>query len=146
MVDDRRVIDQDIKRILVERDITTIMQAFYRILCSEVRNKDTRIFIPHKLFSQDRLQSYLFNKELMFGQLLLLLLLLERQQPTIQKIKKNQNQNQKNQQLTKYFKNIHESIYQYNIIYAPIFLSNRFMYFFCAVIILKNTIVYCSVH
>jgi len=38
MVDDRRVIDQDIKRILVERDITTLKQAFYRILCSEIRN------------------------------------------------------------------------------------------------------------
>jgi hypothetical protein len=68
MVDDkRRVVDQDIKRILVERDITTLKQAFYRILCSEIRNKNTRIFIPHKLFSQDRLQSYLSNKELGFG-------------------------------------------------------------------------------
>jgi hypothetical protein len=67
MVDDRRVIDQDIKRILVERDITTLKQVFYRILCSEVRNKDTRIFIPHKLFSQDRLRSYLAGKELGFG-------------------------------------------------------------------------------
>jgi hypothetical protein len=28
---------------------------------------DARIFIPHKLFSQDRLQSYLSNKELGFG-------------------------------------------------------------------------------
>jgi hypothetical protein len=66
MVNNKRV-DQDIKRILVERDITTIKQAFYRILCSEIRNKDIRIFIPHKLFSQDRLQSYLSNKELGFG-------------------------------------------------------------------------------
>jgi hypothetical protein len=68
MVDDkRRVVDQDIKRILVERDITTLKQAFYRILCSEIRNNKTRIFIPHKLFSKDRLQSYLSNKELGFG-------------------------------------------------------------------------------
>jgi hypothetical protein len=70
MIDDRRRVvdqDQDIKRILVERDITTLKQVFYRILCSEIRNKDTRIFIPHKLFSQDRLQSYLSNKELEFG-------------------------------------------------------------------------------
>ena len=72
MVDDkRRVIDQDIKRILVERDITTLKQAFYRILCSEIRNKNTRIFIPHKLFSKDRLQRYLSNKELGFGSLIL---------------------------------------------------------------------------
>ena len=68
MVDDkRRVVDQDIKRILVERDITTLKQAFYRILCSEIRNKNTRFFIPHKLFSQDRLQRYLSNKELQVG-------------------------------------------------------------------------------
>jgi hypothetical protein len=67
MVDDRRVIDQDIKRILVERDITTLKQVFCKIMCSEIRNNDTRIFIPHKLFSQDRLQSYLSNKELEFG-------------------------------------------------------------------------------
>jgi hypothetical protein len=70
MIDDRRrVVDQyqDIKRILVERDITTLKQVFSRILCSEVRNNDTMIFIPHKLFSQDRLQSYLSNKELGFG-------------------------------------------------------------------------------
>ncbi|MFL6471684.1 MAG: hypothetical protein ACJ71H_12640 [Nitrososphaeraceae archaeon] len=71
MVDDIRVIDQDIKRILVERDITTLKQVFYRILCSEIRNNDTRIFIPHKLFTQDRLQSYLSNKELEFGRQLL---------------------------------------------------------------------------
>jgi hypothetical protein len=60
--------EQDIKTILVERDITTLKQAFHRILCSEIRNKKTRIFIPHKLFSKDRLQSYLSNKELVFGQ------------------------------------------------------------------------------
>jgi hypothetical protein len=67
MADYRRVIDQDIKRILVERDITTLKQVFCKIMCSEIRNNDTRIFIPHKLFSQDRLQSYLSNKELEFG-------------------------------------------------------------------------------
>ena len=71
MVNDKSVIDQDIKRILVERDITTLKQAFYRILCSEIRNKNTRIFIPHKLFSKDRLQRYLSNKELGFGSLIL---------------------------------------------------------------------------
>ena len=36
-------------------------------MCSEIRNNKTRIFIPHKLFSKDRLQSYLSNKELGFG-------------------------------------------------------------------------------
>jgi hypothetical protein len=35
-------------------------------LCSEIRN-NTRVFTPHKLFSQSRLQSYLSNKELGFG-------------------------------------------------------------------------------
>jgi hypothetical protein len=68
MVDDnRQMINEDIKRILIDRDITTIKQAFYRILCSEIRNNGTRIFTPHKLFTQDRLQSYLSNKELGFG-------------------------------------------------------------------------------
>jgi hypothetical protein len=59
--------NQDVNRILVERDITTLKQIFCRILCSEIRNKNTRIFVPHKLFSRDRLQSYLSNKELAFG-------------------------------------------------------------------------------
>jgi hypothetical protein len=62
MVDDdnkRQIVNEDIKRILIDRDITTIKQAFYRILCSEIRNNGARIFIPHKLFSQNRLQSYL---------------------------------------------------------------------------------------
>jgi hypothetical protein len=63
----RQMVNEDIKRILIDRDITTIKQAFYRILCSEIRNNGTRIFIPHKLFSQSRLQSYLSNKELEFG-------------------------------------------------------------------------------
>jgi hypothetical protein len=71
MVDDdnrrRQIVNEDIKRILIDRDITTIKQTFYRILCSEIRNNDTRVFIPHKLFSQSRLQSYLSNKELGFG-------------------------------------------------------------------------------
>jgi hypothetical protein len=67
MVDDdnrTQMVNEDIKRILIDRDITTIKQAFYRILCSEIRNKNTRVFIPHKVFSQSRLQSYLSNKEL----------------------------------------------------------------------------------
>src|ERR671933_2726925 len=71
MVDDdnrrRQIVNEDIKRILIDRDITTIKQAFYRILCSEIRNKDTRVFVPHKVFSHNRLQSYLSNKELEFG-------------------------------------------------------------------------------
>jgi hypothetical protein len=68
--DDRRqgVVNEDIKRILIDRDMTTIKQAFYRIMCSEIQNKSgIRIFVPHKLFSQSRLQSYLSNKELGFG-------------------------------------------------------------------------------
>jgi hypothetical protein len=69
MIDNRRqMVNEDIKRILIDRDITTIKQAFYRILCSEIRNKNsTSVFVPHKLFSQSRLQSYLSNKELDFG-------------------------------------------------------------------------------
>src|SRR5918912_3803541 len=64
----RQVNEEDIKRILIDRDITTIKQAFYRILCSEIqKNNSIRVFIPHKLFSQSRLQSYLSNKELDFG-------------------------------------------------------------------------------
>ena len=72
MVDDdnrrRQIVNEDIKRILIDRDITTLKQTFYRILCSEIqKNNGTRVFIPHKLFSQSRLQSYLSNKELDFG-------------------------------------------------------------------------------
>ena len=63
----QKVVNEDIKRILIDRDITTIKQAFYKILCSEIRNKGTTVFIPHKLFSQSRLQSYLSNKELGLG-------------------------------------------------------------------------------
>ena len=68
MIDNKRqTLNEDIKRILVDRDITTIKQAFYRILCSEIRNNGPRAFVPHKLFSQNRLQTYLSNKELEFG-------------------------------------------------------------------------------
>src|ERR687884_409991 len=63
----QKIVNEDIKRILIDRDITTIKQALYRILCSEIRNNGTRVFIPHKLFSQNRLQSYLSNKELESG-------------------------------------------------------------------------------
>ena len=52
---------------LEDRDITAIKQAFYRILCPEIRNNGPRVFIPHNLFSQSRLQTYLSNKELEFG-------------------------------------------------------------------------------
>ena len=31
-------VDQDIKRILIDRDITTLKQAFCRIMCAEIRN------------------------------------------------------------------------------------------------------------
>ena len=73
MINETEVVDQqDIKRILIERDITTLKQAFCRIMCAEIRNKDTRILVPHRLLSQDDLQSYLFNKELgWFGRQLL---------------------------------------------------------------------------
>jgi hypothetical protein len=68
MIDNKRqILNEDIKRILVDRDITTIKQAFYRILCSEIRKNESTVFIPHKLFSQSRLQAYLSNKELGFG-------------------------------------------------------------------------------
>ena len=64
MINETEVEQQDIKRILIERDITTLKQAFCRIMCTEIRNNDTRNFVPHRLLSQDDLQSYLFNKEL----------------------------------------------------------------------------------
>jgi hypothetical protein len=63
----QKIVNEDIKRILIDRDITTIKQAFYRILCSEIRNNHTKVFVTHKLFSQSRLQSYLSNMELGFG-------------------------------------------------------------------------------
>jgi len=72
MINETQVDQQDVKRILIERDITTLKQAFCRIMCTEIRNNDTRIFVPHRLLSQDDLQSYLFNKELgRFGRQLL---------------------------------------------------------------------------
>ena len=64
MINEKEIDQQDIKRILIERDITTLKQAFCRIMCTEIRNNDTRIFVLHRLLSQDDLQSYLFNKEL----------------------------------------------------------------------------------
>jgi hypothetical protein len=68
MIDNKKqILNEDIRRILVDRDITAIKQAFYRILCSETLNNGPRLFIPHKLFSQSRLQTYLSNKELEFG-------------------------------------------------------------------------------
>jgi hypothetical protein len=68
MIDNKRqILNEDIKRILVDRDITAIKQAFYRILCSEIQNNGSRVIIPHKLFSQNRLQTYLSKKELEFG-------------------------------------------------------------------------------
>jgi hypothetical protein len=63
----QKIVNEDIKRILIDRDITTIKQAFYRILCYEIRNNGVKVFVPHKLSSQSRLQSYLSNKELGFG-------------------------------------------------------------------------------
>jgi hypothetical protein len=72
MINEKEIDQQDIKRILIEREITTLKQAFCRIMCTEIRNNDTRIFVPHRLLSQDDLQSYLFNKELgRFGRQLL---------------------------------------------------------------------------
>ena len=78
MTQDRIVVDQqqqDIKRILVERDITTLKQAFCRIMCAESyknnNDKELRSFVPHRLFSRDRLKGYLSNKELGFGRQLL---------------------------------------------------------------------------
>ena len=64
-------VDQDIKRILIDRDITTLKQAFCRIMCAEIRNSATRVFIPDKLFLQNRLQSHLSGKELQLGRQLL---------------------------------------------------------------------------
>ena len=64
-------VDQDIKRILIDRDITTLKQAFCRIMCAEIRNSGTRVFIPDKLFLQNRLQSHLSGKELQLGRQLL---------------------------------------------------------------------------
>ena len=64
-------VDQDIKRILIDRDITTLKQAFCRIMCAEIHNSGTRVFIPDRLFLQNRLQGYLSDKELQLGRQLL---------------------------------------------------------------------------
>ena len=64
-------VDQDIKRILIDRDITTLKQAFCRIMCAEIRNTGNRLFIPDRLFLQNRLQSYLSDKELQLGRQLI---------------------------------------------------------------------------
>ena len=63
--------DQDIKRILIDRDITTLKQAFCRIMCAEIQGSRTRVFVPDKLFSQNPLQAYLSGKELQLGRQLL---------------------------------------------------------------------------
>ena len=64
-------IDQDINRILIDRDITTLKQAFCRIMCAEIQNSGTRVFVPERLFLQNRLQSHLSGKELQLGRQLL---------------------------------------------------------------------------
>ena len=64
-------VDRDIKRILIDRDITTLKQAFCRIMCAQYRSNGSRIFIPYRLFLQNRLQSYLSDKELQLGRQLL---------------------------------------------------------------------------
>ena len=48
MINETGVDQQDIKRILIERDVTTLKQAICRIMCTEIRNKDTRIFVLHR--------------------------------------------------------------------------------------------------
>jgi hypothetical protein len=60
-------VDQDIKRILIEREITTLKQAFCRVMCAEIRNSETRVFMPNRIFLQNRLQGYLSDKELRLG-------------------------------------------------------------------------------
>jgi hypothetical protein len=57
MADDRRVVEQDIKRILIDRDITTIKQAFYRILCFEIRNNNTRVE-DHNCYSRGSIYGF----------------------------------------------------------------------------------------
>ena len=64
-------VDQDIKRILIDRDITTLKQTFCRIMCAQIRSNGSRIFMPYRLFLQNRLQSYLSDKELQLGRQLL---------------------------------------------------------------------------
>jgi hypothetical protein len=77
MVDE--ITDEDIKRVLIDRDITTFKQAFCRIICAETRNKlsggqgetTTTTFTPSQLFLRNRLQGYLSGKELQFGRQLI---------------------------------------------------------------------------
>jgi hypothetical protein len=64
-------IDQDVKRILIDRDITTLKQAFCRIMCAEIHSNGTRVFVPERLFLQNRLKSHLSGKELQLGRQLL---------------------------------------------------------------------------
>ena len=40
-------------------------------MCAEIRNSGARIFMPDRLFLQNRLQGYLSNKELQIGRQLL---------------------------------------------------------------------------
>ena len=65
------IVDQDIKRILIDRDITTLKQAFCRIMCAEMHSNGTRVFVPERLFLQNRLKSHLSGKELQLGRQLL---------------------------------------------------------------------------
>ncbi len=65
------IVDQDIKRILIDRDITTLKQAFCRIMCAEIHSNGTRVFVPERLFLQNRLKSHLSGKELQLGRQLL---------------------------------------------------------------------------
>ncbi|MGC2428760.1 MAG: hypothetical protein WA421_17125, partial [Nitrososphaeraceae archaeon] len=76
MVDE--IIDEDIKRVLIDRDINTFKQAFCRIMCAETLNKSggggettTITFTPSQLFLRNRLQGYLSGKELHFGRQLI---------------------------------------------------------------------------
>jgi hypothetical protein len=62
----RGIIDEDIKRVLIDRDIITLKQAFCRIMCAETCNKSsgggettTITFTPSQLFLRNRLQGYL---------------------------------------------------------------------------------------
>jgi hypothetical protein len=64
-------VDQDIKRILIDIDITALKQAFCRIMCAEIRNTGNRVFIPNRLFLQNRLRAYLSDKELQLGRQLI---------------------------------------------------------------------------
>jgi hypothetical protein len=76
MVDE--IIYEDIKRVLIDRDINTFKQAFCRIMCAETLNKSggggettTITFTPSQLFLRNRLQGYLSGKELHFGRQLI---------------------------------------------------------------------------